>query len=146
MSNGVSFDGATSKNTVDKMTSKIDTQTVVKEKVPTPVRGRGQSTDSTCGRGSRDEGDRGEDHDDGGDEGGSGGGHDMDPITVGKRGKIKVKKKILLTFFPLFSITHTLRCIGQHNVTRPMTQPARLMYPSVSDGVYEPAPSPSPCF
>ncbi len=99
MSNGLSFDGDTSKNTVEKMTSKSDTQAVVKEKVPAPVRGRGQSTDSACGRGSRDEGDRGEDHDDGGDEGGSGGGHDMDPIAVGKRGKIKVKKKNALLAF-----------------------------------------------
>ncbi len=104
MSNEVSFDGDTSKNTVDKMNSKSDTQAVVKEKVPAPVRGRGQSTDSVCGRGSRDEDDRGEDHDDGGDEGGSAGGHDMDPIAVGKREKIKVKKKMLCSsFFILLS-------------------------------------------
>jgi hypothetical protein len=32
------------------------------------------------------------------------------------------------------------------NVTRPMTQPARLMYLSVSDDTYEAGPSPSPHF
>jgi hypothetical protein len=32
------------------------------------------------------------------------------------------------------------------NTTSPMDQPMRLLYPSVSDDVYEPSPSPSPCF
>ncbi len=42
--------------------------------------------------------------------------------------------------------SHMNRCIGTGKTTSPMTQPTRLMYPSVSDGAYEPAPSPSPHF
>ncbi len=68
------------------------------------------------------------------------------------------------TFSPRSSFTHAHRCIGPHNVTspmvnlwparlmylgprnttRPIPQPVRLMYLSVSDSVCEPAPSPSP--
>jgi hypothetical protein len=38
------------------------------------------------------------------------------------------------------------RCIGPRNATSPIPQLTRLMYPSVSDVSYEPAPSPSPRF
>jgi hypothetical protein len=44
------------------------------------------------------------------------------------------------------SLTYARRCIGPRNATSPMAQPARLMYPSVSDDEYEPTPSPSPFF
>ena len=47
-------------------------------------------------------------------------------------------------FSPRFSLTQVHRYIGPRNVTSPVSQPVRLMYPSASDSPCEPVPSPSP--
>ena len=98
---GAPYDGATSKNTVDKRPSRSDTQAAGrgKDKVPVSARGRGQSTDSACGKGSGDVGDRGEGGDDGDDEGGSGGGGDMAPASVLSRRRVCMQSKRLRAMF-----------------------------------------------
>ena len=100
-SHGAPYDGATSKNTVDKRPSRSDTQAAGrgKDKVPVSARGRGQSTDSACGKGSGDAGDRGEGGDDGDDEGGSGGGGDMAPASVSSRRRVVMQSKRLRAMF-----------------------------------------------
>ncbi len=94
---------------VDKRTSKSTTQTTGKEKVPTSVRGRGQSKDSSCGRGSRDTHDRGEVQDDGGDEGDSGGGRDMDTVSVSSlllfHEEVKTLRRVVMYNVLPFNIT-----------------------------------------
>ncbi len=91
---GAPFDAASSKNTVDRRTSS-DTQAAGRSKGKV----RGQSTDSVCGRGSRDAGDRGEGGDDGGDEGDSGGGGDMAPSSVSSRRRVVMQSKRLRAMF-----------------------------------------------
>jgi hypothetical protein len=85
---GSSFDGVTRKRVVDKRPSKSTVGKENSEKVPVPVQGRGQSKDSFCGRTSRYTHDRGGGQDDRDHEGGSGGGHDMDDISVSSERKV----------------------------------------------------------